>query len=59
VTHNTADFADLAKQFSAENCHHAGMILCVRRPPRELADRISAVLHRLGDGLRKDVVLFA
>jgi len=59
VTHNTADFAELAKRFASEGRHHAGMILCGRRPPRHLADRISAVLHRLSDAPREDIVLFA
>jgi predicted nuclease of predicted toxin-antitoxin system len=59
VTHNVADFAALASAFTAEGRHHSGMILCARRPPRALAERISAALHRLADGSRRDLVLFA
>jgi len=59
VTHNRADFVSLAQDFAAEGRHHAGLVLCVRRPPRELADRISVVLHRHGGASRTDVVLYA
>jgi len=59
VTHNRADFARLAQSLATERRHHAGMILCVRRPPRELADRISAALHAHGAAPLQDVVLYA
>ncbi len=59
VTHNIADFAVLAKRFAADGRHHTGMIVCPRRPPRELADRISAVLHDARDRPRDDLLLFA
>lgn len=59
VTHNVADFVILARRFGDQGRHHAGLILCMRRRPRELADRISSVLHSLADGPRQDVVLFA
>lgn len=59
VTHNRADFVRLAQQFATEGRHHAGLVLCVRRPPRVLADRICAALHRHGKAPLRDVVLFA
>lgn len=59
VTHNRADFVRLAQELAADGRHHAGLVLCVRRPPRELADRISNALHRHGSASRTDVVLYA
>ncbi len=59
VTHNRADFARLATEFAAEGLRHAGLILCTRRQPRELADRISAVLHGRAGGPLADMILYA
>lgn len=59
VTHNRADFARLAVEFGAQGLHHAGLILCTRRPPRQLADRISAVLYGHGAASLADVILYA
>lgn len=47
VSHNRADFEQLAAEWFAQQRPHAGIILANRRPVRELAARLAALLHRV------------
>ncbi len=40
VTHNRADFEDLARAYFAAGRAHHGIIIAARRPPYEVAQRI-------------------
>lgn len=47
VTHNRLDFERLAgRYFNAGETHH-GIIIAVRRPPREITRRLLAILGRV------------
>lgn len=45
VTHNRADFEDLARRYFEEGRTHAGIICAFRRPPHECALRLIALLN--------------
>ena len=45
VTHNRTDFEELARQYYEEERRHAGIICAVRRPPRDCAVRLIALLN--------------
>ena len=45
ITHNRADFEDLARLYFEEGRTHWGMILVFRRPPHECALRLMALLN--------------
>jgi len=45
LTHNRADFEALAQTYGATGQHHDGIILAVRRPPREIARRLLRILN--------------
>lgn len=46
LTHNRADFEALARQYAASGTHHAGLLIAVRRPPRELVARVLRILNQ-------------
>jgi hypothetical protein len=46
VTHNRRDFELLAQEYFANGLKHAGLVVAVRRPPRELTMRVLALLNR-------------
>jgi predicted nuclease of predicted toxin-antitoxin system len=47
VTHNRGDFEALVQTyFDAEQTHH-GVILAVRRPPQEIAQRLLVILNQV------------
>lgn len=46
LTHNRVDFEALARAYVLEHRHHAGILLAVRRPPREIAHRLCALLSK-------------
>lgn len=46
VTHNRRDFERLASEYFQVGLHHSGLIIAVRRPPRELAARLLGALNR-------------
>lgn len=46
LTHNRRDFEILAQTYYTSGLHHAGIILAVRRPPRDLTLRLLALLNR-------------
>lgn len=45
LTHNRADFEQLAREYFRAGRGHYGLIIAIRRPPRELAGRILSVLN--------------
>jgi hypothetical protein len=45
VTHNRADFENLARRYFEEGRTHAGIICAFRRPPHECALRLIALLN--------------
>jgi hypothetical protein len=45
VTHNRTDFEDLARRYFEEGRTHSGIICAVRRPSRECARRLIALLN--------------
>lgn len=47
LTHNRVDFEILARKYFEEQRSHAGIIIAVRRHPKELARRILALLNSL------------
>jgi hypothetical protein len=46
LTHNRADFESLASQYFAAGRTHYGIIIAVRRPPREIAQRLMLLLNQ-------------
>ena len=57
VTHNRRDFEQLAKVYFEAGTAHAGIIIAVRRAPRELAGRLLGILNRLtADELLNQIV---
>ena len=56
LTHNRADFEQLAQQRFAEQKRHAVMMIAVRRPVYELAKRILIILNAVAaDEMRNQV----
>ena len=46
VTHNRRDFELLIQEYFTNSLRHAGLIIAVRRPPRDLTMRVLALLNR-------------
>jgi predicted nuclease of predicted toxin-antitoxin system len=46
LTHNRADFEQLATQYFQEGRHHAGIIIAARRMPHDILRRLLALLNR-------------
>ncbi len=59
VTHNKRHFGPLHARWVAARRSHAGIMLCKRRPPRDLANRISEVLSRFPPDELRGRLLFA
>ena len=54
VTHNRTDFEELVRDYFDANRTHYGVIFAVRRPPREMANRLLVILDRVtADEMRK------
>lgn len=47
LTHNRADFEQLAKSYFESNRDHYGIILAVRRPPHEIVRRLLTLLNQV------------
>jgi hypothetical protein len=47
LTHNRADFERLAREYFASGTPHYGIIIAVRRPPREIARRLLSLLNQV------------
>ena len=46
LTHNRRDFELLVQEYFKNSLRHAGLIIAVRRPPRDLTMRVLALLNR-------------
>jgi predicted nuclease of predicted toxin-antitoxin system len=46
LTHNRDDFARLAQQYFATGRKHYGIIIAVRRPPQEIAQRLMTIFNQ-------------
>jgi len=46
VTHNRRDFELLIQEYFTNGLPHSGLIIAVRRPPRDLTIRVLALLNR-------------
>ncbi|HEY0738018.1 MAG TPA: DUF5615 family PIN-like protein [Herpetosiphonaceae bacterium] len=56
MTHNRADFEDRAQRYFASGQSHPGIIIAVRRPPYDLAQRLLVILnHVTADEMRDQV----
>ena len=47
ITHNRVHFEALAKEYFAAQKTHYGIIIAVRRPPAELANRLLTILNHV------------
>ena len=47
LTHNRADFEQLAEQYFAESRQHCGIILAVRRSPYEIVRRLLVIFNQV------------
>lgn len=47
LTHNRVDFEVLARKYFEDNKPHSGIIIAVRRPPKELSRRLLILLNAL------------
>jgi predicted nuclease of predicted toxin-antitoxin system len=47
LTHNRADFENLAQAYFANNQPHYGIIIAVRHPPYEIVRRLLLLLNRM------------
>jgi len=47
LTHNRADFEQLAQKYFTSGEIHHGIIIAVRRPPREIASRLLSILNQV------------
>ena len=47
LTHNRVDFEALAQRYFEEKKSHSGIIIAVRRPPKELSRRVLILLDSL------------
>jgi len=47
LTHNRVDFEALARRYFENKKHHSGIIIAVRRHPKELARRLLILLNSL------------
>jgi hypothetical protein len=46
LTHNRRDFELLLQEYFRNGVRHSGLIIAVRRPPRDLTMRVLALLNR-------------
>ena len=57
VTHNRGDFEGLHRQYIAADRNHAGIIIAVRRRPREIFGRLLPILNRItADEMRNQLL---
>jgi predicted nuclease of predicted toxin-antitoxin system len=47
LTHNRADFEELARQYRESQRGHGGIIIAVRRPPHEIVRRLFVLLNQI------------
>src|SRR6188472_4750730 len=58
VTHNREHFEALARAYAASGRGHFGIILAIRRPPYELAQRLLQLIDQLTADEMHDQLLF-
>jgi hypothetical protein len=58
LTHNRADFEELARQYAAAGRSHSGIIIAVRRTPYELARRLLVLLNQVTADEMDNLVLY-
>ena len=58
LTHNRDDFAALAQEYFAAGRKHYGIIIAVRRPPREIVTRLMMILNQTTAGEMADQVIY-
>ena len=58
LTHNRADFEELARRYVDSGGRHHGIIIAVRRPPYELAHRVLAILNGVTADEMEDLVRY-
>ena len=58
VTHNRADYENIARMYLAENRRHAGIIVAVRNPPHEIVRRLLRILDQLTADEMHDQLLY-
>ena len=57
VTHNRDDFEELHRRYLATGRNHSGIIIAIRRPPYEIADRLMRLLNRFtADEMRNQLL---
>ena len=57
LTHKRGDFERLAFEYFNENRSHAGIVVSVQRPPKEVASAIIRVLTRYtAEGIKNQIV---
>ncbi len=56
ATHNRGDFVALAREYQVTGRTHWGLILAIRRPPREITRRLLLILNQVtADEMRDQV----
>jgi len=58
LTHNRDDFARLGQEYFAGRRQHYGIIIAVRRPPREMVTRLMAILNETTADEIEDQVVY-
>ena len=57
LTHNRADFQELAKEYFDSGRLHFGVIIAVRRPPKEITRRLLTILNsRTRDDVKNQIL---
>ena len=58
LTHNRADFEELAGQWLGSGRHHAGIIIAVRRRPHDILRRLLPILNQVAADEIEDQVRY-
>lgn len=54
LSHNRADFESLHRQYMESGQHHSGIILAIRRPPHEIAQRLLSIFDQVASDEIRD-----
>ncbi len=58
LTHNRIDYEELARDYFANNKTHCGIIIAVRRPTHEIAERLLKVLNDFTSDEMKNQIIY-
>jgi predicted nuclease of predicted toxin-antitoxin system len=58
LTHNRVDYENLAKDYFANDKRHYGIIIAVRRPSSEIAERLLSVLNDFTADEMKNQIIY-